>query len=178
MWSRGCSQFSISTAPFFTMCCCDRVFPHISPLHFQTLQAQWAALHMDEHLIICGVQCQAAWKFSSNIICLLEKSCQKSMLLGNNGGSTRCLLWSTLVLPRFITIDNPSQEVSHCNFMCSQLKLTLLQSLNCFSRISWQLSTEILTFSPQASQQLSNNQRTKHPATVLQCHSSSALLTS
>lgn len=67
------------------------------------------------------------------------------MLLGNNGGLTHFILWSTLVLPGFITTDNPSQEVTHCYFLCSTGKLTLLQSIICFLRISWQLPTEILS---------------------------------
>lgn len=89
----------------------------------------------------CGVQCLAAWKFSSNIICLLAWSCNNSMFLCNNGGLTHFTLWSTLVFPGFIAIDNPSQDVTHCYFLCSSAKLTLLQSLNCILGTAWQLST-------------------------------------
>ena len=50
-WSRGYSQYSSSTVPFFTMCCCDRVLPHRSLQHFQMLSTLCAALHMDKHLV-------------------------------------------------------------------------------------------------------------------------------
>lgn len=51
VWSRRYSQCRSSTAPFFTMCYCDRVLPHRSLLHFQMLSTQCAALHMDKHLV-------------------------------------------------------------------------------------------------------------------------------
>jgi hypothetical protein len=62
-WSRGYSQSSSSTEPFFTLRCCDRLLPHRSLLHFQTLSTQCATFHMDKHLVTCRVQCLAALKF-------------------------------------------------------------------------------------------------------------------
>jgi len=50
-WSRGYSQCSSSTIPFFTMCCCDRILPHRSLQHFQMFSTQCTTLHMDKHLV-------------------------------------------------------------------------------------------------------------------------------
>jgi hypothetical protein len=149
MWSRGYSQCHSSTAPFFTTCCCDRILPHSSLLHFQMLSTQCVALYMDKHLVKLWCAMPSAWIFSSNIICLLAWSCHNSTLFGNNGGLTHFILWSTLVHPGFITINR--QPITGCHtqlfsVLIGQTDPTAVTELlpeNCMATIYW--NTDSLT---------------------------------